>query len=109
MSLGQMCRRDVVTVKPDTMVSEVAKIMEDNNIGCVIVKGGDDKFGIVTDRDVALRVVNRCLNPERTPVDEIMTQNPVLTLRDNMGALLQPAKSTGFTGFFLDTQGRNPI
>jgi CBS domain-containing protein len=87
MSLGQMCRRDVVTVKPDTMVSEVAKIMEDNNIGCVIVKGGDDKFGIVTDRDVALRVVNRCLNPERTPVDEIMTQNPVLTLRDNMGLL----------------------
>jgi CBS domain-containing protein len=87
MSLGHMCRTDIVTVKPGTNVSEVAKIMEDNNIGCVIVNGGRDKFGIVTDRDIALRVVNRCLDPVRTPVEEIMTQNPVLTLRDNMGLL----------------------
>jgi CBS domain-containing protein len=87
MSLGHMCRRDVVMVKPATTVSEVAKIMEDKNIGCVIVNGGDDKFGIVTDRDIALRVVNRCLDPVRTPVEEIMTRNPVLTLRDDMGLL----------------------
>lgn len=87
MSLGQMCRRDVVTVEPGTTVSEVAKIMEDKNIGSVIVNGGSDKFGIVTDRDIALRVVNRCLDPVRTPIEEIMTQNPVLTLRDNMGLL----------------------
>ncbi|MFI5322736.1 MAG: CBS domain-containing protein [Thermodesulfobacteriota bacterium] len=87
MSIGHMCRRDVVTVEPGTTVSEVAKIMEDKNIGSVIVNGGSDKFGIVTDRDIALRVVNRCLDPVRTPIEEIMTQNPVLTLRDNMGLL----------------------
>ena len=86
MSLGHICRKDVVTVKPGTTVSEVARIMEDKNLGSVIVSGGSD-FGIVTDRDIALRVVNRCLDPARTPVDEIMTQNLVLTLREDMGLL----------------------
>jgi CBS domain-containing protein len=87
MSLGHICRKDVVTVKPETTVSEVTRIMEDKNIGSVIVVGGGDKFGIVTDRDIALRVVNRCLDPARTPVDDIMTQDLVLTLREDMGLL----------------------
>ena len=39
MSLGNLCRRNVVTVEPGTTVSEVTRIMEDNNIGCVIVNG----------------------------------------------------------------------
>ena len=87
MSLGHICRKDVITVRPGTTVSEVTRIMEDKNIGCVIVSGGDGEFGIVTDRDIALRVVNRCLDPVRTPVDEIMTRNIVLTLREDMGLL----------------------
>lgn len=87
MSLGHMCRRNVVTVKPGTTVSEVTRIMEDRNIGSVIVSGGDNKFGIVTDRDIALRVVNRCLDPVSTPIDEVMTQDIVLTLGEDMGLL----------------------
>ncbi len=87
MSLGHMCRRNVVTVKPGTTINEVTRIMEDRNIGSVIVSGGDNKFGIVTDRDIALRVVNRCLDPVRTPIDEVMTQDIVLTLSEDMGLL----------------------
>lgn len=87
MSLGNLCRRNVVTVEPGTTVSEVTRIMEDNNIGCVIVSGGDNQFGIVTDRDIALRVVNRALDPVRTPVEEVMTKDIVLTLREDIGLL----------------------
>jgi len=87
MSLGHICRKDVVTVGPGTTVNEVTRIMEENNIGSVIVTGKDGSFGIVTDRDIALRVVNRCLDPVRTPVEEIMTKDLVLTLREDMGLL----------------------
>jgi len=87
MSLGSLCRRNVVTVEPGTTISEVTRIMEDNNIGCVIVNGGEDKFGIVTDRDIALRVVNRALDPVRTSVEEVMTKDIVLTLREDIGLL----------------------
>ncbi len=87
MSLGHICRTDVITVGPGTTVSEVTRIMEDKNVGSVIVSGSGGEFGIVTDRDIALRVVNRCLDPVRTPVEEIMTRDIVLTLREDMGLL----------------------
>lgn len=87
MSLAHICRRNVVTVKPETTVNEVTRIMEDRNIGSVIVSGGDNKFGIVTDRDIALRVVNRCLDPVRTPIDDVMTKDIVLTLSEDMELL----------------------
>ncbi len=109
MSLGHICRRDVVTVEPGTTVTEVTRIMEDKNLGSVIVTGGDDKFGIVTDRDIALRVVNRRLDPARTTVEEIMTQNPVLTLREDMGlleALDQIRKSAVRRFPVVDVDGR---
>ena len=109
MSLGHICRRDVVTVDPGTTVNEVTRIMEDKNLGSVIVTGGDDKFGIVTDRDIALRVVNRCLDPSRTTVEEIMTQNPVLTLREDMGLLeaLEQIRKSAVRRFpVVDVDGR---
>jgi CBS domain-containing protein len=109
MSLGHICRRDVVTVSPDTTVSEVTRIMEDKNLGSVIVMGGNDTFGIVTDRDIALRVVNRCLDPVRTPIEDVMTQDLVLTLREDMGlfeALEQIRKSAVRRFPVVDVEGR---
>lgn len=109
MSLGHICRRDVVTVSPDATVSEVTRIMEDKNLGSVIVTGGDDRFGIVTDRDIALRVVNRCLDPVRTPIEDVMTQDLVLTLREDMGlfeALEQIRKSAVRRFPVVDVDGR---
>lgn len=109
MSLGHICRRNVVTVSPDTTVSEVTRIMEDKNLGSVIVTGGDDRFGIVTDRDIALRVVNRCLDPVRTPIEDVMTQDLVLTLREDMGlfeALEQIRKSAVRRFPVVDVDGR---
>lgn len=90
MSLGNMCRKDVVSVKPGTMVNEVARLMEEKNIGSVVVQnvivsGEKEKFGIVTDRDIALRVVGKNLDPAKTPIDDVTTQNSVLTLSENLG------------------------
>jgi CBS domain-containing protein len=90
MSLGNLCRKDVVSVKPGTMVNEVARLMEEKNIGSVVVQnvivsGEKEKFGIVTDRDIALRVVGKNLDPAKTPIDDVTTQNSVLTLSENLG------------------------
>ena len=90
MSLGNMCRKNVVTVKPGTMVDEVARLMEEKNIGSVVVQnvivsGEKETFGIVTDRDIALRVVGKNLDAAKTPIDDVTTQNFVLTLNESMG------------------------
>ena len=90
MSLGNMCRTNVVSVKPGTKVDEVARLMEEKNIGSVVVQnvivsGEKETFGIVTDRDIALRVVCKNLDAAKTPIDDVMTQNFVLTLSESLG------------------------
>ena len=96
MSLGNLCRKDVVTVKPGTLVKEVTKLMEEKNIGSVIITDDKEMFGIITDRDIALGIVNKDMNPQQTTVDELMTHNFVLVLREDIGlfeALEQVKKS----------------
>src|SRR3990170_4110230 len=59
MSLGNLCRREVVVVNQGTPIKEAVKFMEEKNIGSVIVVGGGKPVGIATDRDILLRVVNK--------------------------------------------------
>ncbi len=95
MSIKTLCRKEVVTVKPGTMIEDVTKIMEEKNLGCVIVSqdGTDWKemgirgakgFGIVTDRDIALKVINNRIDPQTTPIDTIMTKRDLVVLREDM-------------------------
>ncbi len=68
-----MCN-DVCCVKPDTNVYEVAKLMNQNHIGCVPVCNENNTLcGIVTDRDILLRSVVCDKDIKNTPVSEIMT------------------------------------
>ena len=98
MSIKSLCRKEVVTVEPGTMVEDVTKIMEEKNLGCVIISRdqadwkdlgirGAKEFGIVTDRDIALKVINKRLDPTKTPIDSIMTNGNLVILRDDMDLL----------------------
>jgi CBS domain-containing protein len=46
-----------VQVKPTSSVGEVAKLMREQDIGAVVVADGDHLTGIVTDRDLVVRVL----------------------------------------------------
>ena len=48
---------NVTCVKPDTTLRECAKIMSNDDIGCVPVCDNDELVGIITDRDIILRAV----------------------------------------------------
>ncbi|MFE1785118.1 CBS domain-containing protein [Streptomyces sp. NPDC059506] len=48
---------DPVTVPAHTSVTEVARLMRDENIGAVLVVDGDRLCGLVTDRDLVVRVL----------------------------------------------------
>ncbi|PWJ20573.1 CBS domain-containing protein [Jannaschia seohaensis] len=61
----------------DTPVSEVAKMMQKDDIGAVPVGKEDRLIGMITDRDIALRVVAAGRNPEKTTAEEIMTEGLV--------------------------------
>jgi CBS domain-containing protein len=68
--------RDMMTTSPRTVdtdagVVEAARAMLDENIGDVIVCEGETVRGILTDRDIAVRVVAQGRNPAETSVGDV--------------------------------------
>ena len=70
-----MCN-DVCCVNPETKISDVAKLMSQNHIGCVPVCDTNNCIcGIITDRDIILRTVACDKDVCNTKVSDIMTAN----------------------------------
>jgi CBS domain-containing protein len=64
---------EVIAVQPADTVLQAANLMNQRNIGGVVVLEGDRLVGIFTERDVLRRVVAPGLDPATTPVAEVMT------------------------------------
>ncbi|WP_235907858.1 CBS domain-containing protein [Siccirubricoccus phaeus] len=72
------CVRDVMTtevktVTPEDSVQQAAKLMSTEDTGALPVREGDRLVGMVTDRDLALRLVAEGRDPARTKVREVMS------------------------------------
>ena len=78
MSLERMCSKTVVTIPLDATVLEAAKLMHSEHVGSLIAVDDFRPIGIVTDRDIVLRLVATEKKPEQTKVREIMTANPTM-------------------------------
>ncbi|MEV5551310.1 CBS domain-containing protein [Streptomyces sp. NPDC052309] len=59
---------DPVTVEPQTSVTDVARIMRDQDLGAILVTDGDRLRGLVTDRDLVIRAIAEGGDPEQTTV-----------------------------------------
>jgi len=81
MSAGRICSRDVDTASYDEKVIDAARRMRDRQVGTVIVLDEQRPVGIVTDRDLTVRVLAAGLDPRVTRVSEVMTPSPT-TIRE---------------------------
>lgn len=61
------------TCAPNTSVTEAAKVLAGENVGSIPLVEGGRLVGIVTDRDLVVRVLAEGRDPETTPVGEIAT------------------------------------
>lgn len=77
MSLMNFCRKSLVRISADASIVEACRLMEQKNVGCLIAEREGKLCGIVTDRDIALRVAGAQKNPQETSVLEIMTPDPI--------------------------------
>jgi CBS domain-containing protein len=72
--------KDVMTPAPltlsaDSSVSEAARAMRDKDIGVVLVMEDSQRLcGVVTDRDIVVRVIAAGINPDQTPLTKICSQ-----------------------------------
>lgn len=77
MGLGRYVR-PVITARPDELVGDVARKLRDHRVGCVVIERNGKPFGIVTDRDVAIRVVADGLDPSSAKAEAVATLDPVV-------------------------------
>ena len=70
----------VVTTAEEAPSNHVANLMQENDLGCVIVTNKAGKpIGIITERDLVLRVLAKNLTPASVTAKEIMT-SPLVTI-----------------------------
>lgn len=65
-------------VQRSVMVAEAVRMMASHNVGIVIVVDGERMVGVFSERDVVRRVVDRGLDPARTPIEDVMTTDIVV-------------------------------
>ncbi|KAL1814108.1 hypothetical protein ACET3Z_024173 [Daucus carota] len=66
----------VAVVSPSDPVNLAAKSMQELRVSSVIVMTGNKIQGILTSKDILMRVVAQNLSPELTHVEKVMTPNP---------------------------------
>jgi signal-transduction protein with cAMP-binding, CBS, and nucleotidyltransferase domain len=70
----------VVTTDEEAPSNKIAKLMSENKFGCVIITNKDGKpLGIITERDLVLRVLAENLSPESVKAKDVMT-SPLATI-----------------------------
>ena len=74
MQVAELCVRNVCVAGPRDVVATLARSMEKDDVGTIVVVDGLRRpLGIVTDRDVALRCAQGSLDPRRAHAEEVMS------------------------------------
>ena len=74
-SLEQIMTRNVATVSPQQSVADAAQIMSQYNVGSVPVVQNGQCVGIITDRDISLRVTAKGMDASTTKVETVMSKD----------------------------------
>lgn len=72
----------VVTVPTIVSAQDAARQMDFSGVGCLVVVDAERMAGIVTDRDLALRVMAAGLPPD-TPIGQVMTADVISVCADD--------------------------
>jgi CBS domain-containing protein len=73
---------DVSALAPTTTIAQVAQQMRHLNVGSIPLVEDDRLVGVITDRDIVLRVVADGLDPHLEQADLHMTRDPLTVTPD---------------------------
>lgn len=77
---NEVMTKNLVCCRPTDMVAKAAQLMQSENIGSIPVIENEQTqklVGIVTDRDLALKIVAKGLDAKSTKVEAVMTRQMV--------------------------------
>ncbi|QSG04985.1 CBS domain-containing protein [Halapricum desulfuricans] len=82
MPIEDLARSDVVTAAPETPVTDLAATMDEENVGSIVITNDETPVGIVTDRDLAVRVLGDAADPAERTAEDVMTDDLYTTEPD---------------------------
>lgn len=100
MSVGDFCNREVIVAYTTTSINEIAQLMREHHVGCVvIVKNSAENnipIGIITDRDIVLEVIAPMVDINSITAGDIMSVELVTAREiDGIWETLQRMRSHG--------------
>jgi CBS domain-containing protein len=78
----EIMSKDVKVVRPDTTAQEIVATMNKFDISSIIVVQGERPVGIITARDILVRLVEQCLAPGVLTAKHVMT-SPLITISES--------------------------
>ena len=102
MDILKLCRRHVVTIRPFEELAAAARLMREQHVGFIVVvepgfaEGWFLPVGVLTDRDIVVKVIAREVDARTLCVGDVMTRNPVVaTATDPLPDVLRAMRRIG--------------
>ena len=72
--ISEVMTRGVEVIRPAETLQRAAQRMDELNVGALPVCDGETLVGMITDRDITVRATAAGLDPNETPVSDVMTE-----------------------------------
>lgn len=82
MKVSDVMTAQVVTATPDATIEKIASIMAEIDTGAVPIVEGGKTVGLVTDRDIVVRVVAKGIDL-KSPASDIMSEDVLTCLEED--------------------------
>lgn len=90
LQLTNIGTRSVATVPETANAAQIADLMHDRSVGSVVIVRDKKPVGIVTDRDLVMRVLRKRLDPAKVAAVDVMSK-PVAAITHDEDALTAAA------------------
>ena len=81
VTVGQLMKKDLITVDAGTSVVETAKLMKACDVESVLVSNQSRIVGIVTESDIVKKVIGSDRSPYFIPAEDIMS-SPIVGIEE---------------------------
>lgn len=78
MNVRDIMSTDVSWVDPSAKLTDIAKLMKDKDVGSVPVVQNNMVKGIITDRDIVIRVISEGKDTNQVTAEQVMSADPVV-------------------------------
>ena len=79
MSIAAICQPEVITINAGASLRDAANLMREHHVGALVVTveaaGHERAVGVITDRDLAIEILARDLNPTDVKVGQLASRH----------------------------------